>query len=776
MKTEDLMQALTFDTITTAPSPIGISLWDENEPREFALGDDHYHYRAWDGEEIGGDFISIDTETVNIGRRLDDGEVPELVIVSASGIDSDDNYIVHPDDVARFIMTNSGKQAAFFHIGFDVPVMLKALEEREEAEAILTLWRMVDEGRSHDAMLLDQLVRLAEGHEPYYQRSLAVVASETVGVELEKDGSPRLRYDMLLKLGYEDVDPEFYEFAVKDARATLMAFEVLWEKAWKLHDNYTHEKSTESDATRADPWAPLTEQVQVRSALALHRMANRGVRVDVEKLNGIIAAKQDELAVAIKAFESDEAVKAFEKKGGKRILRHDKKGQVELTAKGGPGREIKDVRSLFAALCEKHGEYAPKTAKDLVSTARDDYVGLEAAANEPAFGRYFQLQDIASELSKAREISAEVAADGRVHSRYTALVKTGRSTCRSPQVQNLPRTGELRGCFVPREGHVLYSVDYAAVELAALASICRHRYGYSHLGDRIDAGEDPHAFTAAQVLGKEAKDVTKDERQAAKVYNFGVPGGMGSKTLVRHAKVAYGVDMTLDEAETWKQKLIRDVYPEMGEFLDDHLGRFIADALGIPAKDIIDELVYCTDSDRFSANAREWILSATERCLRTGRKRNGDPYNARWTDGIWLGLEKIHEQSMARDGKGPNGQIGRYLKAQTVGRATAKALFPTRAVTLTGRVWSDVNFRQGHNAQFQGLAADGAKLALYRLTREGYEPVLFVHDELVFELPDDEGKEEMAKEIDRVMIKEMARVISDVPIRVEGNFMRRWTK
>ncbi len=776
METRELVQALRSGMISTTPSPTGISLWDEDEPRKFAFGEVQHHYKAWRDEKIAGQFIGLDTETVNIGSKLDDGEVPELVLASASGVDPNANCIVHPDDLGRFMLTHRDSQFAFFNIAFDVPVMEQALKERGEGGAIGVLWEMIDAGRCHDAMLLDQLVRLAEGREPYYLRSLAAVTGELLDVELDKGDSPRLRYDLLLRLGYKGVDPGFYDYAVRDSRATLLAFGILFKRAWQLHGEYTHEGSTESDIRRAAPWAPLTEQVQVRSALALHAMAERGVRVDETKLAEIMATKEDELTQAIKAFESDQAVRAFEKKSGFRVLRHDKKGRVELTRKGGAARQIRNVRAFVAALCKKHGESAPRTPKGLISTARDDYAGMEALDQEPAFEKYFCLQDIAAELAKARELKANVSADGRIHPRYTTLVKTGRSTCRSPQIQNLPRTGELRGCFLPKGGHILYSVDYAAVELAALASICRHRYGYSRLGDRITDREDPHSFTAAQILGKPAEEVTREERQAAKGCNFGVPGGMGAKSLVHQARVAYGVDMTVQEAETWKEKLIRNVYPEIGQFLDDHLDRFISHALGIAAKEVVEELIIATEADRFSADARRWILSATERCLWTGTKADGEPYSNRWIENIWRGLHSAYDLSLSRSDSKPNMQVEGHLRAQAVGRATARAFFPTRAVTLTGRVWSNVNFRQGHNAQFQGLAADGAKLALYRLTREGYEPVLFIHDELVFELPDDEHKEDTARQIDRIMIEEMSQVITDVPIRVEGRFMEKWEK
>jgi hypothetical protein len=55
----------------------------------------------------------------------------------------------------------------------------------------------------------------------------------------------------------------------------------------------------------------------------------------------------------------------------------------------------------------------------------------------------------------------------------------------------------------------------------------------------------------------------------------------------------------------------------------------------------------------------------------------------------------------------------------------------------------------------QGLAADGAKLAMYRLGREGYRVVNFIHDEFLIELPDDADHFAQACRIERILVEEM---------------------
>ena len=77
---------------------------------------------------------------------------------------------------------------------------------------------------------------------------------------------------------------------------------------------------------------------------------------------------------------------------------------------------------------------------------------------------------------------------------------------------------------------------------------------------------------------------------------------------------------------------------------------------------------------------------------------------------------------------------------------------------------------------FQGLASDGAKLALYELNRAGYRVVAFIHDEVLVEVPERDDYREPAEDISRIMIAAMKQVCPDVEIRTEFAVMRRWDK
>jgi DNA polymerase I len=144
--------------------------------------------------------------------------------------------------------------------------------------------------------------------------------------------------------------------------------------------------------------------------------------------------------------------------------------------------------------------------------------------------------------------------DGRLHTTFNqAVASTGRLSTTNPNLQAIPiRTElgrEIRSAFVAEPGSRLLSADYSQVELRILA----HVSGEPKLRDAFAAGEDIHAATAAEVLGKDQATLTKDERNVAKMVNFGIIYGIS----------AFGLSENLD--------IPRE---EAAEYIETYLARF----------------------------------------------------------------------------------------------------------------------------------------------------------------------------------------------------------
>src|SRR5437764_3195862 len=131
-----------------------------------------------------------------------------------------------------------------------------------------------------------------------------------------------------------------------------------------------------------------------------------------------------------------------------------------------------------------------------------------------------------------------IGEDGRLHTTFNQTVAaTGRLSTTNPNVQAIPiRTDlgrEIRSAFVAEPGHKLISADYSQVELRILA----HVSGEPKLREAFEHGEDIHRATAAEVLGKDPATLTKDERNVAKMVNFGIIYGISAFGLSENLEI-----------------------------------------------------------------------------------------------------------------------------------------------------------------------------------------------------------------------------------------------
>jgi DNA polymerase I-like protein with 3'-5' exonuclease and polymerase domains len=105
-----------------------------------------------------------------------------------------------------------------------------------------------------------------------------------------------------------------------------------------------------------------------------------------------------------------------------------------------------------------------------------------------------------------------------------------------------------------------------------------------------------------------------------------------------------------------------------------------------------------------------------------------------------------------------------------------RKLLHSPVATPTGRIRGAVTFTAARNTPFSGLAADGAKLAMWQLLLAGYRVVAFVHDEFVIELPIDSDHTAQAKHVEHICCHAMQQLVGDIPIECEYALAGRWYK
>jgi DNA polymerase-1 len=134
--------------------------------------------------------------------------------------------------------------------------------------------------------------------------------------------------------------------------------------------------------------------------------------------------------------------------------------------------------------------------------------------------------------------------DSRVHTTFNQdVAATGRLNSVNPNLQNIPVRSDLgrriREAFVPEGDKVFVSADYSQFELR-LAAVLANDEKLIH---DFNGAVDIHTKTASEVYGIPIDDVTKNQRRAAKVINFGVLYGMSPHGL------AVAANMSFDEAK-----------------------------------------------------------------------------------------------------------------------------------------------------------------------------------------------------------------------------------
>lgn len=148
---------------------------------------------------------------------------------------------------------------------------------------------------------------------------------------------------------------------------------------------------------------------------------------------------------------------------------------------------------------------------------------------------------------------------GRVHAEFDQLgTDSGRFAASKPNLQQIPREGKFRGCFIPAPGNLMCVADWSQFELRILCFFAKDRAMLA----AFEAGRDLHSDTAARMYGLAYETVTKEHpaRADAKILNFALSYGMGPTSL------ADDLGCSVEEAKA-KMGLYFDSYPEVARYL-----------------------------------------------------------------------------------------------------------------------------------------------------------------------------------------------------------------
>ena len=687
-------------------------------------------FSIWEQGERLVSPIAIDTET----ELIQGTSIPRVALISVS--DGREHRLIRPEDLQAFIDLHSQADFVAHNASFDFAVVRKALKDP------LPWVEAAHSGRLHDTMILDALIRLARDDSYPNPRDLGTLSKLYLGVVIDKDDPFRLRYSELLDRSWDSVDVGFFRYAIKDAIATRK----LWDALRRIAADLIKPFEGDLLSGAVDQFGILTESLQVRGAIALSEIERNGVALDrslVESTRKKLSEEIESLIEQIRSLPETEGLFKYSRSGG-----------LVLTASMKPATNQGRLLEILEAISEELLlEDVPQSEKTKKITSSIKYWG-QYSERSVFLSLWVQLEEVAKLFQFFAGLKSE-----RIHPRYTTLVRTGRTSASGPNIQQLPRTGGFREMIVPSRGSLFLGIDYSAIELRTLAAVLERRYGRSRLADVLREGVDPHAFTASMFRGVSLDEFSrlvdrKKLRQQAKALNFGIPGGLGAKSLVSYAATTYGVDLSLEEATLFRDRLIGEIYPELGEYLkEDSIG-----TLSSNLRTSAFRVRSCFDSDG--------TFGAVRRIVSGKGRSSGEAYGEAFVSRIWDSLRTLNQNPKLRD----------LIAQRQGGDLLFRELFFSPVVTITGRLRGRVGFSQSRNTPFQGIAADGAKIALWNLFRSGFRVVAFIHDEFLIELPVDSDHTEEASRIDRILCESMERLSGSVPISCEYALSERWYK
>lgn len=203
-----------------------------------------------------------------------------------------------------------------------------------------------------------------------------------------------------------------------------------------------------------------------------------------------------------------------------------------------------------------------KTAKGVPSVSSDvlaNYFGNPVVDDLLEYRRLTKLET----FIKSWE---EIQVNDRIYPSFNITARTGRTTCSSPNIQQIPQDKNVRNLIEARPGWKIKEQDYSQIELRVASMFS----GDTNMQHAYQSGSDLHSKTTELLFGDTSSlspQEQKRKRTEAKSMNFGFLYGMSAKTFVDYAK-GYGLNITEEESEGFRNNFFK-AYPTLLQWHED---------------------------------------------------------------------------------------------------------------------------------------------------------------------------------------------------------------
>lgn len=499
----------------------------------------------------------------------------------------------------------------------------------------------------------------------------------------------------------------------------------------------------------------------------------RALKLKAEEARKVLRDAARDRYKAVASTRTKTWLEAYGKMEGRAKINYNAGGQIAKALMGKFGFNEKNLPDTNDDTLEKHAD------KPVVAAIRDY---RKYSKRKTTYGNQWILTT--EQEHKKGKFGYIDPNTGRLHATiYQLGAETGRSSCSSPNLFNLPREDKYRACFEAQPGYKMATIDAAGQELCILADYAQEPVWT----EAFQQGWDVHSICAEffepqkwrdsmvlvpyefekkgrivkiPVCAFKLKKVKcscpehKDFRDKMKAVNFGVPYGLSKWAL------ALQLGITVDEAEEMLSKH-RAMFPTLWKWLD---------LMGEEGLRMLES--------RSRSNRR-----------RKFRKVSWEQAKASAAEKDWV------KEKMKKEGR-----------TEPTQKETTKAYKGIQAAIK----------REAVNMKIQGTGADQMKKAMgCGFDKEGkpyfwhiLEPLFgglhvnFVYDEHVFEAPDQadakvspfvtqeldftpvefdnqtvsRNMKEAFEAVSDAMTRAGAEFVATVPMRTEGHIDTRWRK
>ncbi len=684
--------------------------------------------------------LGFDTETALIREAL---LAPPLACLSYS--DGQNADLIHWRDAYRPARWLLEQETTTANGPYDLTILYQQFPDLGDL-----IWEGLDAGRYHDVITRQKLMDIGEGcYRSYYRRlpgkekitllnyGLSDLHARYYGSYMEKD-EWRLQYGHL-----RDIYPlqqwplGARQYAMFDAGVTVRIHGEQDKQADPRSVSYTHKNNL---------W---DEAFQIRADFVLYLMSCRGISCDhkqVQKLIAEIDAETPDLVKTLTKIVYDQRGNPrgtlLRVEGVKDVTRLDE-WRIRKALQNGEKltRSEKLAKELMFEAVGEAGEltntgYKKVKAQEMskLDALRSGYIKIDEewclASKNPALQAYYKYRQNQNLRTKLTHMHEAAVYGLPIQTSFEVLMETGRTSSKthglirnSQGLQNPPREGGFRECFVARP--------------------C-DRHAWLKLPTQHDC-PDCHTIIAC--------DFNQAELVALSQVTYAAFGFSKMRDTLNA-----GMDMHVDFGKeifaiNTGQRVDYDAAFKLYK-----IGDKIWDDLRQMAKGFNFGKPGGLGSASFMSYLRKaWHKEITEE----QSKRLGAQW-LRYYPEMKLYFKWMSDLMEAGGGKA---DIQSYM---------------------SGRWRGKCRYTQGCNNMFQSLTADGAKAALYAVSRACYytkssplygasHPILFVHDEILTEVRRSQAHE-AAKEMERLMVTAYSRYTPDVLVKADAHLMDRWSK